>query len=244
MNNFFKDAVVDELESSDAGWLTLAIEPYTYSLVDKLFAADLEESYTLTYADLIETIDSGPRHVEIKKPAIIQGILDNNNITDITSRELCKLAELTDHNSFRLSDSVHIDFGQKQLNGTIEFVTPVINEDDILKLVLRVVRDELRDLMYEGKFDIKKYNEVMSILECKEHLNSKSRRRKNRSIVFRFMEILENDTWRIRSGDLMIKAAKWLVQACAGNTHGIANFTKLKCMTYSGKVIYSMEEIV
>ena len=92
--------------------------------------------------------------------------------------------------------------------------------------------------------EIKKYNEIMSILECTAHLNSKSQRRKNGSITSRFMEILENDTWRIRSGDLMIKAAGWLISACAGNAHGMANFTKLKCMTYSGKVIYSMEEIV
>jgi hypothetical protein len=244
MDDFFKDTVVDELESSDAGWLTLAIEPYTCDLIDRFLAADLEESYSVEYANLVEDAAAiASRYGDIKKASVTNSVFKHNNITDITVEELNELVDLKESNDFRFSDEVVIDFSRKQLTGTIELLIPEISEDDILKLVLSRVKNRLRDLGDDG-FNITKCNEVMSVLECKEHLNSKSQRRKERSVAQRFIEIVKNDTWRIRDGDLIIKAAGWLVQACAGSTYGIANLTKLKCMTYSGKVIYSMEEIV
>jgi hypothetical protein len=92
---------------------------------------------------------------------------------------------------------------------------------------------------------IPRMQEVLTLLDAKHpDLKSRSARNKGGSIAQCFAEIIRNDSWKVRNLDLMIKAATWIREFVVnGNLAAMANFTKLKCMTYNGKPIYSMEEI-
>lgn len=244
MSDFFKDKVVDELENSDEGWLTLAIEPYTYSLFDRLAEVDLPTEYEITYDDVMYLAGNGFRN--ITEGDVVKMLLNRDNIKDLKYEDIKHMLSFNQHVCFVASNNLVINLAQKEIVGSLKFVMPDITEESLPGLIHnKVVSRMLYSIHnYIKDRDIGTLNEIMSLLECKEHLKGRSQRKKIIEITNRFATIIKDDEWKIRDCDLILKATDWLRDACNGNIHGIANLTKLKCMTYSGKVIYSMEEIV
>jgi len=237
MSNFFKDKVMDDLENSDDGWLTLAIEPYTFSLLDNLREKDIPEKYTLSYDEVIEACNKN-----YDMPAMLKIFFRDKDF----SKEELDFLNFDNYNSKQTSnlfieDGTWLDRTNEELHGEISILINLPDENEIQDLAAIMISRILHNC---GHIDVASGKEVQDILGCpKEEMRSRSSHKIIRSINRRLQEIIRKDEWKIRNIDLMLKAAKWTVDAASGKIDALANLTKLKCMTYSDKVIYSMEEV-
>ena len=241
MSDFFKDKFVSDLEGSDDGWLTLAIEPYTYSLLDKLEESGFPQEYNITYED-IEKIGIG-RYGNITLNQVVSLIIKKHNITGITHEEVLALAQYRYHKPVTITNDIMMNFTDRTMQGTITFNLPEIDESKLNEFALETVKQKFYSAFHSSNADVGRLNEIMDLLECENERKSRSVSKKSTAIRNKFIRIIKDDEWRIRNCDMMLKAADWVLSAMNGNMHGLANLTKLKCMTHGGKVIYSMEEI-
>jgi hypothetical protein len=224
-------------EYQDMDWLGKAIEPFIFPLNDNL--AMIPDKWTFTIDDLMPFVVS--KNETLNKMRLLSICLEKNDLK--MSKEDCfRLLSLFDVEIVDLT----INLLTRDMTGSLTLVKKVpFLDEEAIKTYLSA--QTYTALGHMNSASLHRCNEVMDIIGMSDDPTRKSRSPygKMRAIQRHMAKVIEEDQWRLRSAPLIERVSYWIVDFINnGNLASLSNVTRLKCMTYSGKPIYSLEETV
>jgi len=231
--SFLKDAKWDEMD-----WLNKAVEPFTFSLNQTL--EKIPSTYVVRYDEIVNHVGS----YSVDFSTLVRNMLESAKLTE-EELSLVSLVSTEALFSIHVEPDTTLDLDAKTINGALTVSKKIesFSDDHVAELIPRLVHQFLYSSW--GKADSSRLNEVMDILDCKEARKTSSSKKKKRGLELYLLKTFRDNTWNIKNVDLIIKFLQWIIQYIdSGDRCSLANLSKLKCMTYSGNPIYSMEEII
>lgn len=221
-------------------WLTQAVEPLIFPTNELL--GRLPDEFEITY-DVFHAMITKTGLNRLDRREFLEYMVRNAVKDDtITSRMLGKVEEC-----YKVKTSepeIEIDFTAGVMIGKV-FLVKVktqYDEDEIKEEIMRNMTSNLHSFT-NGKDNLKRFNEILDLLNLHEARRSTSLKRKVRALQNHVAEKLTNDEWKIRDFNLALKISSWIVNyvndGCLAN---FSNFCKFKIMTHSGLPIYKVEE--
>jgi len=234
MKTLFKDAVLEQLNNSDDGWLLLATDGYTNHYDDIMASVDVDKVNDLCYRDLqLHSSANFSRH-------IINSGLDIKNIENLLL--LTTLIPMYFDIEFEENEPA----SETNVPTLVQKVTSLQKED-----IESLITKNLYDYVFSDINSISRKTEAEGLLNCLhpeyykfKKLKSHEIKREVNGIVNR---IFKNNLYQIRSLEIFEKLAKYISIACRTNTPNSRNeaiYSKLLALRLRASInepIYSLE---
>lgn len=232
--------IFDDQKYENMDWLSQTVEPYEWSLNEYL--SKLPEQWEFKYDKIVEVLFKGHwKKDHIAKSDIVFDMLKNTEYYDLLSQQPLNLI----NNSYDLCCDNLVDLNLEEQTGPVLYIKknkPMISDKEMIDYVKQQVRGIL-DINYT---QVCLLNEICDTVDApKEYKSTRNLKRKREILIKRVQQIIDEDIWRIRNIDLILKIIKWISDYISnGNIAALANLSKIKVMTHKELPIYSMEEIV
>lgn len=101
-----------------------------------------------------------------------------------------------------------------------------------------------RNQVRSGDLSNSAMNNILDLLEKPEAKSLTSKEQKWLTIKRQWKTIIQENQWKIRDGDLIVKASYWIRDTILhDDVNAYANFCRLKVMTHGNVPIYEMQEL-
>lgn len=141
-------------------------------------------------------------------------------------------------------EPIELDVENDKITGGKVYLIKTKNyfeEEELLKQIKDAAYALLRRL---EKNSVSRMNDILELLGDQRGRKNKSMNIKMERVRVAYGDIVKDNKWNVKNGDILIHAAGWIKDYInTGNTASYANFCKLKVMTHGNVPIYKMEEV-